>query len=398
MKYKQLTSSKVNAITKPGLYADGAGLFLQVAAKKPGPGVTKSWTFRFQINLDRRDMGLGSAKGIGLAKARELAEEARAHIQMGRDPIDEREAKRAAVAAERASRLTFKEAAKRYLARHEAEWRSDVHRKQFKKSLDDACAVLGNLDVTKITKEKVLEVLEPVWYETPVAADRTRNRIERVLKPYCVGPNPASWAVLENDLASAKKVNKKTPHAAMKYVDVPGFVAELSTKTTSVARALYFTILTAVRSSEAIGAKWDEIDLDQALWVIPPSRTKTEIEHRVPLSARVLELLRSLPRGDDFVFPGAKPGAPLHRAAMLRAVPSGTTTHGFRSCFRDWCSEQTNFAYDIAEQALGHAVGNMTERAYRRGEVLEKRRRLMEAWSKFCTTPLVSAEVARIHG
>jgi integrase len=387
----------MNAITKPGLYADGAGLFLQVASKEP-EGVTKSWIFRFQVNLTRRDMGLGSAKGIGLAKARELAEEARACIQRGGDPIAEREARRASAAAERAARLTFKEAAKRYLARHEAEWRSDIHHKQFRKSLDDACAVLGNLDVAKVTKADVLKVLEPVWYATPVAADRTRNRIERVLRPYCTGPNPASWAVLEDHLASSKKVNKKTPHAAMKYADVPAFVAELATKTTVVAHALRFTILTAVRSSETIGARWSEVDLDQATWVIPPIRTKTEVEHHVPLSAPALELLRGLPRGSDFLFPGAKPGAPLHRAAMLRAVPPGFTTHGFRSCFRTWCSEQTNFSFDAAEMSLGHVVGNLTERSYQRSKLFAKRARLMELWGKFCTTPLASGEVVKLHG
>jgi integrase len=397
VKYKQLTSSKVNAIAKPGLYADGAGLFLQVSPTQKGD-LVKSWIFRFQLNLVRRDMGLGSLKGVSLATARQLAEEARAVIQRGGDPIDERNNKRAAAAAERASRLTFKEAAARYLARHEAEWRSPVHHAQFKKSIADACVALGHMDVTKITTADVLKVLEPVWYSTPVAASRTRNRIERVLRPYCIGPNPASWAVLEHHLASAKKVNKKTPHAAMKYADVPGFVTELSTKTSMVASALRFTILTAVRSSEAIGAQWSEIDLDQGLWVIPAGRTKTAVEHRVPLSGPAIELLRSLPRSGDYVFPGTKPGATLHRAAMTRIVPGGVTPHGFRSAFRTWCSEMTNFSYDTAEQALGHAVGNMTERSYRRGDELEKRRRLMEAWARYCTSPAVAGEVVKLHG
>jgi integrase len=347
-------------------------------------------------------MGLGSLKGVSLATARQLAEEARAVIQRGGDPIDERKAKRAAAAAARTSVMTFKEASGLYTEKHEDEWRSDVHRQQFKRSLEIACETLGHIDVKKVTTLDVVRVLKPIWKRTPVSAERLRNRIERVLRSYSgVEPNPAKWdGVLEHHLSNVKKTAKakKTSFAAMQYADVPAYVSELSAETSMPYRALLFTVLTAVRSAEALGARWSEIDINQATWTIPKTRTKTGVEHVVPLSRAATELLRSLPESGDFVFPGRVKGTPIHRAAMQRIVPDGVTVHGFRTSFRTWCSEQTNVSFDAAEMSLGHVVGNTTERTYQRSKLFAKRARLMEMWGKYCTTPLVAGEVVKLHG
>lgn len=391
----RLTATKIAKLSKPGRYADGGSLYLQIAK-----GGSKSWILRYQLAGRVHDMGLGGFPAIGLADAREKARKARSLLIDGDDPLTMRREKKDAHRGEMAKRISFKEAAEKYIAAHKPGWKNGKHADQWTATLQTyAFPVVGSLSVAAVDTGHVMRVLEPIWKEKGIeTASRLRGRIEAVLdwakaRHYRSGDNPARWrGHLDKLLPKKTKVRKVRHQPAMDFTDVPAFMTELQSQNSVSARALEFTILTAVRTGEAINARKDEINLHTKVWTIPEERTKANREHRVPLSERAVALLKALPRekDSDWVFLGGRARKPLSNMAMLellRQMRPGLTVHGFRSSFRDWCAEQTNFPREVAETALGHVLGDKTEAAYRRGDALEKRRRLMQAWAGFCSGP-----------
>lgn len=376
----RLNARSVTTAREPGLHADGNGLYLSVS-----PSGARSWRLIYQLRGKRRELGLGSANTVSLAKARATALEARKLLEEGQDP-------KTAWRAAQAEAKTFGTIASDYIDAHETGWRNAKHRQQWRNTLTSYAKPIWDKPVADVGIEDVLHILRPIWTAKPETANRVRGRIERVLDAAKVrglrsGENPAVWRGNLALLLAKRKKGPKRHHPAMPFVEVPSFMQELSKRAGLAARALEFTILTAARTSEALQARWTEIDLELQLWVIPPDRMKTGKEHRVPLSGAALGILQSLEHDGDFVFPGLKRGKPLSNMAMemvLRRMKiDGCTVHGFRSSFRDWCGEMTEFPREVAEHALAHAVGNEVERAYRRGDALEKRRELMAAWADF---------------
>jgi integrase len=364
----------------------------------------------------RRDMGLGGFPDVSLAEAREKARKARSQIEEGLDPIAERRSKKHALKASAATALTFTDAAKLYMAAHEAGWRNAKHREQWKNTLALAEEKFGKKQVQDVDVDDVLSVLKPIWHSRTETASRLRQRIEavlsyakakdngrnqRVFAPHWL--NPARWPDhLATMLPKPSKIKAKGHMAALPVADVAAFMSDLRKVGGQGAKALEFLILTAARSGEVRGAVWSEIDLKAKVWIIPAARMKSGREHRVPLVPAAVELLEGLPRmaGTDLVFPGSR-GQPLSDRtllAVLRRMDVDVTAHGFRSTFRDWCGEHTNFPREIAEAALAHATGNEVERAYRRGDALEKRRKLMAAWADFCARPAAVADNVRKIG
>jgi integrase len=390
----RLSAVKVTSLKQPGYYADGGSLYLRVA-----PGGSKGWIFRFTIDGRTRDAGLGAFPTVSLVKAREAAADCRRLVTAGADPIEARKKERdaARVASEKA--ITFEQCAKAFIASHETGWRSSIHRRQWRKSLaTHVYPVIGPLAVQDVDTTLILKVLEPIWSSKPETASRLRQRIERVLnwakvRGYRQGENPAIWrGHIDQLLPPKRKVRQVTHHAAMPYRNIGALMAKLRSDPNQSSRALEFLILTATRAGEALGARWDEVDIGQRMWTIPASRMKAAREHRVPLSSRAIAILGEMAkvRQNEFVFPGAKRGRSLTRNVLLRllqrvsdSVPAATP-HGFRSSFREWAAEVTNFPREAAELALAHAVGDSVERAYQRGDLLEKRRKLMEAWALYC--------------
>ncbi len=393
----KLSARTVATLTKPGRHADGNGLYLVI-----DPSGARRWAFLFTHDGKRREMGLGSAGAVTLAAARDLAFEARKRVAAGIDPLEaRREAAKAIV-----GKPTFGPCALGYIAAHEASWRNAKHRQQWRSTLETYCTAIWDKPVDEIDTEAVLGVLQPLWQSVPETASRLRGRIEAVLdaaraQGHRTGENPARWrGHLDHLLAKPQKLSRGH-HAAMPYSEVPAFVASLREREALAALALEFVILTAARSGEVLGARWSEFDLAAKVWTIPAARMKAGREHRVPLSGRAMAILAKLAEGrtGDFVFPGQRPGKPLSGMAMemvLRRLKAEVTVHGFRSSFRDWCGEETHFPREVAEAALAHVAGDATERAYRRGDALEKRRGLMEAWAAFCE-PRASDNVVRIH-
>jgi integrase len=390
-KAQQLTALKVAKLAKPGRYGDGLGLWLQV-----GPTGAKSWLFRFQRAGQARQMGLGPAHTVSLADARQAAQEARRLLLGGSDPIEARRTSRAREALAGAKALSFKEAAQAYIDAHSTGWKNPVHAKQWPSSLEAyAYPIIGHLPVAAIDTALVLAVLEPIWKEKPDTAGRVRGRIELVLdwssaRGQRSGENPARWrGHLDKLLPAKSRVRPTTHHPALPYREIPKFMAALRQRSGVGPRALEFTILTCARTSEAIGAKWSEFDFRAKLWTIPGIRMKAGREHRVPLSDRAISILKRLPREGEFAFIGAREGKALSNMAMLAVLKSmgreDLTVHGFRSTFRDWAAETTNFPRDVCEMALAHTVGDKVEAAYRRGDLFVKRRKLAEAWSRYCS-------------
>ncbi len=397
----KLTALKVARDLPVGMYADGAGLYLQVT----GAGA-KSWIYRFSLRGKAREMGLGSLSAVRLADARTKAAECRTLRQEGIDPIEARKVRQAEAALEDAKATTFKEAADRYIELHRAGWKNAKHAAQWTNTLSTyVYPTIGALSVQAIDTELVSKVLQPIWRTKPETANRVRGRIEKVLDWAKVrglrqGDNPARWrGHLEIDFPARSKVKPVKHHAALPYAELPDFVVRLREQDGVAARALEFTILTAARTAEVIGATRDEADAAAKVWAVPAERMKAGKEHRVPLSSRALAILRdatALQTGDDqFVFPGGKRGKPLSNMAMTavlrRMGHGGITVHGFRSTFRDWAAERTNFPNEVVEMALAHAVGDKVEAAYRRGDLFEKRRRLMAEWATYCNTPSAAA-------
>jgi integrase len=394
---------------KPGLYGDGGGLYLRVT-----PPAAASWVFRYMLQGKAREMGLGSYPAISLHVARERAREARTLKASGKDPIQARNDQLASERRAAARGVTFAECVTAYLAAHRESWRNAKHRAQWQATLEQyANPIMGAVPVSEVDRAMVIRVLEPIWPTKNETASRLRGRIEAVLdwataRDYRSGDNPARWkGSLAKVFPARSKARKVQHHPALPYRELPSFMAKLKGEEGVAAEALQFTILTAARTGEVIGATWDEIDVERAMWTVPASRTKTSREHRVPLSKGAVTLLkvrRKATGGDGFVFPGARAQNPLSDMAMLallrRMGRDDLTVHGFRSTFRDWSEEMTNFAGSVAEAALGHVVGDKVEAAYRRGDLFEKRRALMTAWAKFCSDPnaTASADVVPIRG
>jgi integrase len=406
-----LTARKVERTKTPGRYRDGLvrGLYLQISDTG-----ARSWVLRFERHGVERMMGLGSASEFSLRAARERALAARRLLADGLDPLAAKHAAKAAAKAAEARRVTFREATQRYFDQNADQWRSASHRDQFMSSLrTDAFPIIGDMDVASIGLADVLRVIEPMWKTKAITADRVRSRIQRVLD-WCTvrghrppGTNPAAWKNhLDQVLPPPRKVAPVQHHAAMGYRELPAFLAELRQEETVAARALEFLILTAARTGEVTGAVWNEIDLDAKTWIVPAGRMKSHREHRQPLADVVVDLLRALPRekGNPHVFVGHRPGAGLSRMAlphvMARMGESDVTVHGFRSSFSDWAHEQTAHSPHTIEISLAHNVGTETERAYRRTDMIAKRRKLMEAWASFVLSPpkATAANVVPIAG
>ena len=409
---QRLTALEVDKIKTPGMYPDGSGLYLRVT-----PDKTKNWVLRYMLSGKPRWMGLGPVSLFGLQEARAKALDARRQRHEGVDPIEARKAARQQALLDAAKAITFKQCATSYIAAHKPSWHNPKHAAQWEATLATyAEPVMGALPVQAIDTALVTKVIEPIWSEKPETASRLRGRIEAVLdwakvRGYRQGENPARWrGHLENLLPARSKVRSVEHHAALPYAEIGGFISGLRQQEGTAAQALEFAILTAARTGEVIGATWGEIDLPGKMWVIPGARMKAGREHRVPLSPRAVEIAAAMKKlaGDGVslkapVFSGAKPGKPLSNMAFLmllrRMGRDCVTAHGFRSTFRDWAAERTGFASEMAEMALAHAVGNKVEAAYRRGDLFDKRRRMMDDWAKFCGTiqPIGQNNVATLR-
>lgn len=385
---------------EPGWYGDGGGLWLQVAA-----GGTRSWVFRFMQNGRARWMGLGSARDVSLVAARALAAEARTLVATGQDPLEARAAKRRQAATEAAKAITFADAAARCIDDQRPGWSNPKHAAQWTSTLEAyAYPVLGKLPVGAIETAHVVKVLEPIWTTKTETARRVRNRIETVLawatvRGFRAGDNPARWKDhLDSLFAPPSRVAPVEHHAAMPWAEIGELMAKLRRRDSVSAQALAFLILTATRTSDVTGATWREIDLDAATWTIPGTRLKgrkgqDREDHTVPLPADVVALLREVGSGapDAFVF-SARRRKPLDINSMRKFLQedlgyAAYVPHGFRSTFKDWASERTNYAREVTEKALAHTISDKVEAAYRRGELLEKRKRLMRDWAAFCAKP-----------
>ena len=382
----------VSRLNDPGLHFVGgvAGLALQVL-----PTGGRTWILRATIGGKRRDMGLGGFPDVTLAGAREAARKARELIRDGKDPIVEARAAASALRASRAKDVTFEEAARSYIAAHEAGWRNAKHAQQWQNTLATyAYPVIGSLLVRDVEVAQVLAILEPIWTTKTETATRLRGRIEHVLdwaiaRGHRDSLNPARWrGHLDKLLARPSKVAAVEHHAALPFTQLGSFMGRLRVAKGTGARALEFAILTAARSGEVRGATWAEIDLNAAIWTVPGNRMKMGRQHRVPLSPPAIALLKALPRmaGTDLVFPAPRGGSlsDMTLTAVVRRMNVIAVPHGFRSSFRDWTSERTNYPRDVAEMALAHAIGDKVEAAYRRGDLFQKRRRMMSDWAIFC--------------
>ena len=389
MAIHKLTPRKV-ATASPGKYEDGGGLRLVVA-----PSGAKKWVLRFTIDGSRREMGLGSFPDVGLAEARDKASKYRKQARAGTDPIDARQSEPEAVP-------TFTTCAARYIRSHRPGWKSAKHAQQWVRTLKTHVRpIIGSKPVDAVTTEDVLKILSPIWTTKTETAKRVQGRIESILDyaaahKYRDPLNPARWrGHLDKLLSKPSRVRKVTHHPAMPYGDVPAFMKELSGNSSVSALALRFLILTATRTNEVLQAKWPEIDLGATIWTVPAERMKARRDHRVPLSDASLRVLEALPRmdGNPYLFPGARYGRPLSNMALLqlmRSVGYGVgghrgdyVPHGFRSSFRDWSGEVASFPRDVAEMALAHVIQNKVEAAYRRGDLFDKRREMMQAWADY---------------
>jgi integrase len=400
----RLKPLQVKQAKKPGMYPDGGGLYLQVTS-----AAAKSWVFRYASGGRERYMGLGSVNTFSLSEAREKARNCRQLLQDKADPIERRLAERDAQRGEVVTRISFKEATERFIALHEPHWRNDKHRQQWRNTLVQyAYPLLGSRPVSAIDDALINEAVRPIWTETPETARRVKQRIGRIV----------DWVRKGRPLPSRGKTAKER-QPALPYGEMPAFMADLRIRNSISARALEVTALTAMRSNEVIGGKWAEIDLAAKVWTVPADRMKAGREHRVPLSDRVLAILNGLPRetGNPHVFIGGRVGKPLSNMAMTQLLRGmndereagglpryvdpkqnnrDIVPHGLRSTFRDWAGDCTSYPNHICEMALAHAVRGV-EGDYRRGDLFEKRRRLMMEWSRYCETRVGTGEVVPLR-
>ena len=381
---EKLTARRLATIKAPGKYGDGHGLWLRVRSDG-----RRWWVLRYRFQGHDREMGLGG-EDVSLKEARHSAAQARRQIREGLDPIEERRKARG-----KSSAPTFAKCAERFISDNQAAWGNAKHCAQWSSTLETyAYPVLGEKPVDAVDVVDVLKVLTPLWELKPETASRLRGRIERVLdwarvRGYRQGENPARWrGYLDKLLPKRSRVQAVRHHKALPWRDIPEFMTTLRAREGVAERALEFAVLTAARSGEVRGMRWDEVDGDA--WTVPADRIKAKQEHRVPLSPRALAILNELPRldGAELVFPGARRGRPMSdtslTAVFKRMGHSDLTVHGFRSSFRDWSAETTSFPREVCEQALAHTLVDKTEAAYRRGDLFEKRRRLMNAWAVYC--------------
>lgn len=402
---KELSPLEVRRLTKPGMHAVGgvAGLYLQVL-----PSGSRSWILRASIGGKRRDIGLGGFSTVTLAQAREKAREDRDKIARGIDPVAERTAARSALTARQSAETTFDECARQFIEAKSAEWRNSKHVQQWQNTLDAyASPVIGSLHVGDIELSHIVKILTPIWTKKTETASRLRGRIESVLDWATVrglrkGDNPARWrGHLDKLLPKPSKVKKVEHHTALAIDELGAFMKKLQAREGMSARALEFLILTAARSGEVRGATWNEIDLDAGIWTVPAERMKAGREHRVPLCRRTVDLLNELPRIDasPLVFPAPRGGelSDMSLVAVMRRMKSDAVPHGFRSTFRDWAAERTNYPREVAEIALAHTIESKVEAAYRRGDLFGKRRRMMEEWARFCATESQSGAVVPLN-
>ena len=401
----RLTAKGVAAASKPGLFGDGDGLYLKV-----GETGSKSWIVRWKAGGKLRKHGLGPAPEVSLAEARQKADEVRRAIRSGIDPNEDRRAKQAEAAVAAARLITFDKASREYIESHKAGWKSVKHGQQWAATLATyANPTIGKLPVSAIDTGLIMRVLKPIWSKKPETAGRVRGRIEAVLSwakafGYREGENPAAWrGHLDQLLPSRGKVRPVEHHAALPYDALPAFMHDLRERDGVAAMALELTIPTAARTSETLNATWDEFDCDNAIWIVPPERMKGGRPHRVPLCKRavvIVEEMRTVKRS-DFVFPGARRGRPMSNMAMttvLRRMGRGDlTVHGFRSTFRDWVAERTAYPREVAEAALAHLNADKVEAAYARGDLLEKRRRLMTAWAAYADDIATTGDVIALR-
>lgn len=409
---EKITALFVKHIKRPGRYVDGGNLYLQVrksTRKIETDRVTKSWLFRyFRFGKDTW-MGLGPYPDVSLSEARTLATQERKKVRQGIDPLTDKRARRIAARTAHQNMLSFAECAELYIESQAPGWSNPKHIEQWRSTLKNlAGPIIGHLPVDAIDTALIVRCIEPIWTSKTETASRLRGRIESVLdwstvRGYRQGDNPARWrGHLDKLLPRPSQVARVRHHAALPYTDIGAFMQQLRQDNGVAARALEFTILTAVRTNEVIQAAWSEFDLPRATWVISAERMKSKRTHRVPLSAAALSLLASLEqRSGDYVFAGHKRHSHLSNAAMMQVLKrlnrADITVHGFRSTFRDWCAESTNYAADVAEMALAHTVRDKTEAAYRRGDLFEKRARLMTDWARYCGEPTKPAAVVPIR-
>lgn len=422
----KLTHARVKAESRPGRYNDGHGLYLLVR-----PDGRKSWVLRYRIDRRQRDMGLGNWPDTSLAEAREATKSARDVLRAGDDPIEARKAEHAAKAQKRAAaqERTFKALAESYMALHSPTWKNEKHKWQWRSTLENlAYPRLGDMDVGDIDQGDVLDVLRPIWTDTPENASRLRGRIEKVLDYAAAqklrsGDNPASWRILEHSLPAPRMVKRPEHQPALPWRQVPAFMAELRSRRAPAARAMELVILTATRTSEALCCKWPEFDLDAAIWTIRSERMKGGRVHRVALSSPAVALLQDLKEhaadAKGYLFPGQghdKPLSQMSMAMLLRRMQRDDgakgdeqpparwvdaegreiTVHGFRSAFRDWGADVSGFDRDVIEAALAHVLKNKAEAAYARSDLLERRRPLMAAWAAYLDGGTAAGEVVEL--
>jgi integrase len=383
----RLTFKQIERLHEPGRYADGANLWLQMRSAS-----NKSWLLRYTLNGRARVMGLGAFPDVGLSEAREKARIERLRLAEGLDPLEERNRRLAEQRRAQAAAITFRDAAKAVIAEREAKWSAE-HRRQWLASVAVCDPIIGSIPTALIDTALVLKVVEPVWRKTEVTGERLRQRIEVVLDWATArgdgreGLNPARWkGHLQHLLKDTAEVKH---HAALPYPELPAFMAGLRQREGIAFRALEFAILTGLRSNEVLGCRWDEIA--DGVLIIPEARMKARRAHTVPLAPAVKNLLEALPRGSDYVFAAPRTGKQMERHALsdaLKSTGAAVTTHGFRSTFSDWAHETTDFQNHVIEMALAHAIKKKVEKAYRRGDLLDKRRQLMQAWAEYCSKPL----------
>lgn len=408
---KELGPLAVSRLQEPGLHPVGgvAGLMLQVS-----PSGSRSWLLRTVVGAKRREIGLGAFPGVGVALAREKAQATRDDIKNGIDPVAQRVAARQALIEEqleaKARDWTFKRCAEAYIRAKRPGWRSDKHSKQWKATLEKyANPVIGDLLVRNVHTDHIRQIVEPHWTTRTETINRVRNRVELVLDWAAVrkmrsGDNPAKWkGNLDKLFADRSKVAPIQSHRSIPPAKLYEFMQRLRTMDGTAARCLEFVALTACRSGEARLATWDEIDLDAKTWTLPGSRMKSGRPHRVPLSREAIKLLKALPRleGSNLLFPGSRKGSPLSDmslTAVMRRMEIDAVPHGMRASFSSWCASSTAYSFEVREMALSHSIGDQTVAAYQRSDLFEKRRQLMQAWSKCLDAPPATGKVVALRG
>lgn len=403
---RELGALEVKNLTSPGLHGVGGvtGLYLNI-----NRGGSRSWILRATVGEKRRDIGLGGYPDVSLRMARERAREAKAQIRKGIDPIVQRRAARSALVAEQLRATTFRQVATRYVQKKSREFKTAKQTQTLAGHLESyVFPMIGNMVVDDITRAHIVKILMPIWETKTETATRVRATVERILdlagaEGLRTGDNPARWrGNLDLTLPQPGKISKVTHYRAMSVEDLPAFMRELTKKETIGAMALRFAILTAARSGEVRGATWEEIDLDARVWTVPSERMKGSRVHKVPLTPAAVRLLKSLPRAHDIVFPNPK--GQMLSDMTLSKVPKlmghQVTQHGFRATFRTWAQEHTNYPEEVPELALGHVNSDRTRAAYARSELLDKRRRLMNEWERFCYhgLPADKGKVVSIRG